>query len=444
VTWRRLNLYYGALERRHARWLVADAVAAAWSPSGAGEARWSARFEEAFRASVGARAAFAFPSARSALYATLKALGIGPGDEVVLTGFTCVAVPNPVVYLGARPVYADIDPRTFNAPAAAIEERVTPRTKAIVVQHTFGNPAEAQEIAALAARWGVTIIEDCCLALGSRHGGEPLGRHGQAAIVSFELSKTLSAGWGGLVWVHDDTLARALGQARDGTPLLPRWDAIRRSLQVAASWALYHPAAHAPGRYVAGALYRLGLFHRSTGADEARSLMPPRFLHRLADVHWRVLLDQLAALPAAAGRRADVAARYRAVLERHGVHTFPAVAPGAEPAWVRFPFLVDDRPAFRRAMARVGVEVGQWFDHPVSGAREPAAVGYVAGACPTAELVARHVVNLPVHRRVTDADVRRITETLDRYLAAHPGSRTLSERVNAGREPAPRPIGIRE
>jgi dTDP-4-amino-4,6-dideoxygalactose transaminase len=440
VTWRSVNLYFSPLSARHAGWLAANAAALAAGRGPLDATAWARRFEEAIRASMGASAAFAFPSARSALYATLKALGIGPGDEVVVTGFTCVAVANPVLYLGARPVYADIDARTFNAAGRAIEARLTSRTRAVVVQHTFGNPVDAREIVALAGRRGVPVVEDCCLALGSRYRGEPLGRAGQAAIVSFELSKTITAGWGGVAWANDPLLARRLQQQHQAVPTLPRLDAVRRSLQVALSWGLYHPAAHRLSRYVAAGLYRSGLFHRSTLAAEARGAMPRRFLHRLSDGHWRVLLDQLGRLDAAVQRAGAVAAAYRGVLERHRVATFPRVLEDAQPAWIRFPFLVADRPGFRSALARAGVEVGQWFDHPVSGAADPAAVGYVSGACPTAELVARHVVNLPVHVRLTDGDVQRIAGALEAYLQQHPETVELSDRVNA-LSPAPDAIG---
>ena len=126
-------------------------------------------YEESFAAYVGASFAIACWKGRVALYAILKALGVQEGDEVILPGYTCVMAVNPVVYLGATPVYVDIEPDTFNMDPARLEARVSDRTQLIIVQHTYGFPADMDAISEIASRRTIPIVDDCCLSLGSRY-----------------------------------------------------------------------------------------------------------------------------------------------------------------------------------------------------------------------------------------------------------------------------------
>lgn len=419
---RRLSLYYGALRRDEAASLLA-AAGGLLAGRRVAATHGSEDVAERLRRMTAAAAAFTFPSARAALYATLRAMDIGRGDEVLVTGFTCAAVPGPIVGCGATPVYVDIDPRTFNMEPALVERAVSPRTRAVVVQHTYGNPAPIDAILEVARRHRLRVIEDCCLALGSEDRGRPVGTRGDAAIVSFELSKTLSAGWGGVAWLNGPDLRDRLAAEHAACPFPSRLRAARLAWQVGCSYALYHPSAYRAGRYLGAALYRSKLFRVSTPAVEARGGIGRDFLIRMSDAHWRVLGRQLDRLPAVVGWGRRAAAAYRAVLDRHGVATYPLVSPGAEPAWARFPFLVDDRRRCQAHFARAGVEIGQWFDAPVSGADRPGAFAYAPGRCPRAEVVARHVVNLPVSTRLTSDDVDRVAERLDEYLRRYPATR---------------------
>ena len=134
---------------------------------------------------------------RVALAAILKSLGVGRGDEVVIQAFTCVAVPEGVMASGARPVYADIEPGGCNVDPASLEERITSRTRAIVLQHTFGIPAQMDRVMLIAERAGIPVIEDCCHALASQFDGRLLGSIAVARFYSFEWGKPLVARLGG-------------------------------------------------------------------------------------------------------------------------------------------------------------------------------------------------------------------------------------------------------
>ncbi len=155
------------------------------------------RYENAFASWLGVHRAYAFWKGRVALYAILKALGVGPGDEVLMPGYTCVMNVNPVKYLGAKPVYVDVEPLTYNIAADSLSARITPRAKVIIAQHTYGYPCDMDAVTKTARRHRLPVIEDCCLALGATYKGRKVGTFGAAAYFSFQWNKPYTSRLGG-------------------------------------------------------------------------------------------------------------------------------------------------------------------------------------------------------------------------------------------------------
>jgi dTDP-4-amino-4,6-dideoxygalactose transaminase len=164
-------------------------------------------FEEAVARRAGVRHALAVNSGTSGLYLALAGLGIGPGDEVIVPGFTFVATISAVVYVRARPVLAEID-ETLNLDPADIEARITARTKAIIVVHMLGNAARIEELKAVADRHGLVLIEDAAQAFGAEYRGRWVGSYGAAGIYSFNEYKTITCGDGGMLITDDEDLYR--------------------------------------------------------------------------------------------------------------------------------------------------------------------------------------------------------------------------------------------
>ncbi len=149
---------------------------------------------------------FFFFKGRVALYAILKTIGLKPEDEIILTGFTCVVVPNAIRYLGAKPIYVDIELETYNIDPEKIEEKVTEQTKGIIAQHTFGIPAEMDKIFEIAKKYNLYVIEDSCHAIGSKYKGKEVGTFGDAAFFSSQWSKPVTTGLGGWAVMNDTDL----------------------------------------------------------------------------------------------------------------------------------------------------------------------------------------------------------------------------------------------
>lgn len=165
-----------------------------------------AALEQEFAARLGARHAVAVASGTAALHLALLAHDIGPGDEVITSAFSFVATVNAILYVGARPVFADVDERTFNLDAGAVADAVTPRTRAVVPVHLYGLPCDMDDITDVAARHGLALIEDAAQAVGATYRGRPVGTFGTGCF-SLYATKNVACGEGGVVTTDDDRLA---------------------------------------------------------------------------------------------------------------------------------------------------------------------------------------------------------------------------------------------
>ena len=417
---RYISLYYGSVGKLRALVAVADWLAGCFVPA----AVRRGQLAQAVRAHLGNVDVFALGSARSALTACLKAAGVGAGDEVLVSAYTCLAVPTGVIAVGARPVYMDIDPGTLNVDAASVSAALSPRVKAIIVQHTLGKVAPIEVIVTEARRRGILVIEDCALSVGSSLEGRQVGTFGDAAIFSMELSKTLSCGWGGILVVNDGKLATAVTRLYHLLPERGVWASTRDLWQTVVSAWCYRPALYAlPGKYILFLGFRSGLFRSSTPKPEYEGKVAADFMVRmagpqaaLASRQWR----DLSAIAAACERNAQ---QLRAVLEELRM-THPGAPETREVSIApRVSFLVNNRQEALAYFRAAGVELGSWFDGPMSPVPSAPVFNYKVGSFPNAEGVARGIVNLPCHSRIDAADLARITTTLRDFvrerLAAH-------------------------
>lgn len=187
---------------------VTDAVANAWYTNAN---VYHERFEKAFADYLGRRFAISLPSCTSAIHLSLLALGVGPGDEVIVPDVTWIATAAPITYIGATPVFADIDPKTWCLSAQALEACITSRTKALIPVDLYGNMPDIDAIREVGQRWGLALVEDAAEAIGSEYKGKKAGSFGDTAVFSFHGSKTLTTGEGGmLVTDREDVYERTI------------------------------------------------------------------------------------------------------------------------------------------------------------------------------------------------------------------------------------------
>jgi perosamine synthetase len=365
---------------------------------------------------------FSLCSGRSALTACLKAANIGEKDEVLLSAYTCLAVPTAVIAAGATPVYVDIDFSTLNVDTDAIFANLSPRVRAIVVQHTLGKPAPIRAIINRAQAHGILVIEDCALALGSKLDGDYVGTLADAAIFSMELSKTLSAGWGGILVVNNEALARDTAQLYS-TLHEPSWRASTRDLwqTVISSWCYQPTVPRVVEKYIMYAGFKSRFFRASTPKLEFEGHISANFLLKMGGIQAALAAHQWGDFVNIAAACENNANRLRGFSTQLGLLTPGMPSPNETAVAPRLSLLVNDRETIIRYFWQQGVELGQWFDGPLSPIPSNSLFNYQASDYPVAAKIAKHVVNLPCHSRLSDVDLLHIGKVLKKFTQDYPG-----------------------
>lgn len=310
-------------------------------------------FEAAFAAYHGVADAVAVSSGTAGLHLALLALGIGSGAEVILPSFTFIAVANAVSYVGATPVFVDIDPVTLNLDAVQVERAVTPRTRAILAVHTFGIPADLDPIVQIAQRHHLAVIEDACEALGAEYRSKRVGTFGDLAVFGFYPNKQITTGEGGCILARDRELAGRLRRLRnqgrplesgriDGRPSDPESTWFEH-LEIGYNYRLSELAC-ALGRVQLGRIAEI-LSLRRAAAERYQALLvqapelelPPLVLPRRT-ISWFVYVIRLRSGGEKGGAGGTFRDRVQAALATAGIATGRYFAPiHLQPAWRNHP-----------------------------------------------------------------------------------------------------------
>ncbi|OHB55232.1 MAG: hypothetical protein A2Y07_11060 [Planctomycetes bacterium GWF2_50_10] len=377
------------------------------------------KFETDFAAFFDHGQAFAFWKGRVAMYAILKGLGIKDGDEIILPGYTCVMDINPVKYLGAKPVYVDIEPCTFNMNTALLENKITAKTKVIVAQHTYGYPCDMEAIMAIAAKNGITVIEDCCLALNSTYKGKTVGTFGKAAYFSFQWNKPFTTGLGGMALVHDPELAAKVKelQAQAAHP------SFKEKAMLAAQLAVYRTFIYPRTTALAQSAFRMltkkGAVVGSSSTAEFSPEIEEGFFKQMSCIQARSGISQLKKLPANIEHRKQIAALYDELLKQKGWPTRKYDHSIIDPVMVRYPVRIKEKAKALEAAAGAGIELGSWFECPLHPIETPMdKYDYTPGMCPEAEKASAEVVNLPCHPRVSRRVAIKTVEFITQFTPA--------------------------
>lgn len=382
--------------------------------------------------------AFFFYRGSTALYALLQSMGVGQGDEVITPVFTCPAVPSPVVRLGARPVYVDILPTTFNLDPNQIEAKITPKTKVIIAQHTFGIPAEMDSILTIARSHGLWVIEDACHALGSRYQGQEVGALGDAAIYSFGWYKPVVLGSGGAAVVNRPDLEARLQETYAGFVTPAPGQAFTLYAQYAVYRLLLSPVLFWPMKEAYRRLrdFKSGprkgkigplLFGGSTpgaASVEESSVQANRDLvaqpvrgRRMIPWQQQRLLRKLGGWHSMVERQTWIVSRYQELLAQAGYA--PLQLDGhLKPVYYKYPVLSDRKREIFEQAQKIKVEMSDMFGSPLHPAERAAnwrALGYQQGMCPISESVSDRIVALPVHAGVTAQSIEKTVAFLANF-----------------------------
>jgi len=370
------------------------------------------QYESLFSNYFSAEESFAFWKGRVALYAILRGLGIAEGDEVILPGYTCVMDVNPVAYVGATSVFVDIEPDTYNINTELIEDKINPKTKAIIAQHTYGYPCDMDSIMQTAQRHNITVIEDCCLSFGSKYKGKTVGTFGKVAYFSFQWNKPFTTGLGGMVITNDKELAGRIEQLHKKELVRPGFmETAMLAVQLAVYRTFVYPSTTAAAQSIFRYLTKKGAVVGSSSTCEFQPEMPEHFFKAMSSIQARSGIRQLNKVESNIEHRNKMTELYDSLLRGRGWQPRKFDSEIMDPVMVRYPVRITQKEKALKEAARKGIELGSWFECPLHPIETPlAAYNYEIGMCPEAEKASKQVVNLPVHPRVSE---KTVTRTVD-------------------------------
>lgn len=351
------------------------------------------QLEAAFAAQNGVPFAIACSSGTAAIHAALIAAGISPGDEVIASPITDMGTVIPILYQGAIPIFVDLDPRTITLSASAVEAAVTPRTKAVLAVHLWGNACDLDSLRALCERHNLLLIEDCAQAFGSEYKGCPIGTRGVMGCFSFNEFKHISCGDGGMVVTDDETLATRLRLATD----------------------------------------------KAYSRDPNATVRLPAFLagnYRMTELQGAVALAQLRKLDSIVARRRNWCGELNRRLRGLPGVILPTPTEGCDPSWWFYPMQVipealgADADTFAAALRAEGLPAGAHYigvgvyEYPVFTEHSAFTRGehpylqqeYRKGLCPEAERILRDIVMLSVNEAYTNEDLDQTEQAIRRVV----------------------------
>ena len=348
------------------------------------------RLSDALKQRLDKKHLFLFETGRTGLEIILKSAGISVGDEVLLQAFTCVAVPNAVLWTGAKAVYVDCN-EEYTMSVEDFKKKITARSKAVIIQHTFGNMADFDAISVIAREHGLLVIEDCA---------HSFAMHGDLGFFSFGRDMAFSSVFGGAVVTDDDALAEKLRVAHARLPQAGWWWIGRQLKYVVNIWLVRATFDWGIGRVL---LALMRLFPNKPVLAAEKLGRKPRFLgHQMPNALAELALHQLAKLDRFNEHRKKIAAIYAKAFPGSGI--------------LRFAFSTLHSEKLRAAARQAGIFLGDWYTTaiaPTGVSYEK--IGYDPAKCPTAERLTRNIINLPTDIHITEQDAERIISCIHSF-----------------------------
>ena len=379
------------------------------------------KLEKEFRSYLGVNNVFVFNSGRLALLAILDSLEIGEGDEVLLQGFTCNAAINPILKSGAKPVFVDIDD-TLNLDPNDLKKKITFNSKVVMIQHSFGWPAQIDEIVKIAKENNLFLIEDCAHALGARYKEKLCGTFGDASFFSFGRDKIISSVFGGLAVANNDQLGKKIVafQERIKYPSNP-W-ILQQLLHPLLTNYIVMPAyalSAALGRLVLGFLHIVSILSKAVYRKEKKGELVKQFPKQFPNALAVLALNQFKKLERFNKHRREIASFYQKGIEKDNfILPFDKEKIIVDPVFIRYPVLTtnDTDHILKWARKRKIFLDDGWRKSPVVPIdTDLEKMNYQLDSCPRAEKISQSIINLPTHINISQKDAKKVINLVNEY-----------------------------
>ncbi len=368
-----------------------------------------------FKAFLGANNLLLFNSGRAGFLAILKALDLEENSEILVQGFTCNALVNPIIWSGFKPVFVDIEKQTLNMSPYDLERKITPKSKAVVVQHTFGLPADMNKISALCQQHNLILIEDCAHCLGAEYNGQKLGTFGKASFFSFGRDKIISSVYGGAVAVNDSVLAERIKQIENNELRNPSYFWIfQQLLHPILTKFLIMPfyGFFELGRWILILLQKTKILSKAVHKKEKRGEQPNYLPQKMPGALAILALHQFQKLDKILAHQKQIADIYNQNLQGLNV-ILPAKKEGR--VYLRYPVLFEnqntDEILKKARKENIFLNDGWRKAVIVPPDTNQEKMNYIANTCPIAEQIAQQILNLPTHINISENDAWRIVRS---------------------------------
>ncbi len=367
------------------------------------------RLEEEFKKYLGVKYAISFNSGRSAFLTILKSLDLKEGDEVLLQAFTCNAAVNPIIWSGLKPVYVDCDEKTFNIDIGDLKRKITPRSRVVMVQHTFGLPADLNEILEICRKNNLILIEDCAHSLGAEYYGKKIGTFGKAAFFSFSRDKVISSVYGGMAVTDDDNLAKKLREYQKEIGYPSNFWIFQQLLHPILMNYLILPTYSIFGKYLLVLLQWFQVLSKAVHWKEKRGEKPSYFPKKLPNALAILALNQFRKLERFNQHRKELSSFYYNELKELSSFELPPDPKNRKQIFLRFTLKHPKaHEIIKRAWAK-NLLIGDWYECPISPHDTKLdKMEYKLGSCPKAEKLAKETLNLPTHINISKKEAQKI------------------------------------
>ncbi len=351
---------------------------------------------------------------RVALYALLKAMKVGKGDEVILPGFTCVVVANAIKYLGAKPIYIDVDKSTMNPSINHFVNAISPKTKVIISQNTFGLSTQVDEIAALAKEKGIYSIEDCTHGFGGLFKNKPNGSYCDAAFFSTQWNKPFSTGIGGFASVNNLKLIPELETVNQSLSQPTLKDGMVLSALLFARDNILNASNYQRLRSVYRWLSKNNLVIGSSEGQELNSVEVPRdYFKIMGNVQYKKGVKSISSMELLLETRKKNATIYSDFLAKHNKYRVEKSLHN-DHAFLKYPMLVNERTSFENKAEKAMIELGDWFCTPLYPIQNNLEIWDLdINDIPNASKLSKQIVNLPTDTNDPQKVIRFLEDNLN-------------------------------
>lgn len=363
--------------------------------------------------------AFSFNSGRSALQMGLKALNLPKGSEVLLQGFSCVVVANSIRFAGLKPVFVDINQNSFSIDIDDLQKKITPETKAIILQNLFGIPDKVDKIQILAKKHRLMIVEDCAQALGATYRGKKLGQFGKFAFFSFGRDKVISSTFGGMLITKDKNLANNIKKNYQQLEFPNRFWIFKQLLHpiifslIVSTYFYLSIGKFSLGKIILFGLQKMKLLDFPVKKEEKEGKSITDYPKRLPNALAELALEQIKKLNKFNKKRIKIAQYYFKHLKNKKSLQLFKLNQLKEGIYLRFPVIADSPKKLIEFCKKRKIILGNWYDNVIAPkGTNLKKVGYKPGSCPRAEALCQNIINLPTSPKMSIIDAKRVINCL--------------------------------